>query len=71
VTLPRFERHEYNVDLEHCLVWHVLGFFSIEEDGTATLRRDCCRSEDEREHLRQGAQIAVESCSKDTRCSSL
>jgi hypothetical protein len=38
-TLPReFKPLEYNVDLEHGLVWHVLGFFSIGEDGNPILR---------------------------------
>jgi hypothetical protein len=67
-TLPHeFEPLEYNVDLEHGLVWHVLGFFSIGEDGNPILRGDSCFNAKERERLKQGAQIAVASYLRDVR----
>ncbi len=67
-TLPHeFKPLEYNVDLEHGLVWHVLGFFSIGEDGNPILRGDSCFNEGERECLKHGAQIAVASYPKDVR----
>ncbi len=62
-----FGRQEYNVDLDHGLVWHVLGFFSIGEDGNPILRGDCCINDGERECLKQGAQNAVASYPRDVR----